>query len=362
VATEALRSMFAEFGFSFDEKKLTEANRAVDATIAKFKGAGDALDTKTVPAIKSAAKEIATAAEGMKKAAAGAASRAPRGSRSSGWRPSRGARSSSTPTSKRSPGTRRRARSRPSARGSTSGRSRSSRRSATASCRGHAHLPAARGADVAFNITGAQVGRALAAGAAVGVAALVAATHAAFAFADGFSEAGNRVADTASRLGTSTDELQELEHAAGRVNVNADALGQGLAQLSRQADAARTGNEGAAAAFRSLGIRATEADGSTRPVADLMDDLADGFEHVSDNGHRVTLATQLFGDAGTRLLPILRRGRGGIADLRQEFRSLGGGISRDGIAAAQNYRAAMQRCRSCPRASPRCSRRRCSRR
>jgi hypothetical protein len=113
--------------------------------------------------------------------------------------------------------------------------------------------------------------------------------------------------------------------------------------LARAANGAREGNQQMAGAFHALGIRATEADGSTRPLGDLMDDLADGFSHVDDNARRVALAQQLFGEAGARLLPVLHSGEGGVAALREEFARLGGGIDADGVASAQRYRQTMLR-------------------
>lgn len=158
-----------------------------------------------------------------------------------------------------------------------------------------------------------------------------------------FAENAVAAAQAADRFGLAVPEYQAIGYAAESAGVNAEQLAAVFGTLARQANAAREGNQGAAAAFRALGIRATEADGSTRPLGDLLNDLGDGFDHVQDNARRVALAQQLFGEAGARLLPVLHAGAGGVAALREEFAQLGGGIDADGVAAAQRYRQTMLR-------------------
>ncbi len=156
--------------------------------------------------------------------------------------------------------------------------------------------------------------------------------------ADAFSDQANEVGDASERFGMATDEYQELAYASRIANLSTEQFNTALATLSRQASGVRLGNEAVAQAFHALGVSATDAHGQTRPVGDLLDDLADGFEHMQDPARRVALAQQLFGEAGARLIPILHSGEGGVAALRQELHSLGGVIEGDAIANAGHYR------------------------
>lgn len=162
-------------------------------------------------------------------------------------------------------------------------------------------------------------------------------------FADAFSEQANAVGDAADRFGLATDEYQELSYAARIANVNTEQFNAALGTLSRQASGVRLGNEAVAQAFRALGVSATDAHGQTRPVGDLLDDLADGFEHMQDPARRVALAQQLFGEAGARLIPILHSGEGGVAALRQELHALGGVMDESAIRSAGDYRSQLVR-------------------
>lgn len=160
-------------------------------------------------------------------------------------------------------------------------------------------------------------------------------------FANAYEEAAGLVEDSANRLGVTTDELQSLQFAGQAAGVGADMVNAAISKLSLQLGQTKAGP--AAEALRKLGVAAKDSSGEVRPVQDVMEDVAEAMDSIENPAQRIALATQLFGEAGARLAPILRSGEGGLAALREEFTSLGGAMSGEAIEAAGAYGDAMDR-------------------
>jgi hypothetical protein len=165
-------------------------------------------------------------------------------------------------------------------------------------------------------------------------------------FVGGLIMAGDELEESAAQLGVTTDALQELRYAAEQTSGQrgVDGLRQGLTQLSQKALAASEGNATAARTFRSLGVNVTGADGRLRAMDAILGDVADGIQRTEGDTNRLGVASRLFGrGVGTALLPLLSKGSAGVAELREEFRALGGGLSRDAIEKAGRADAALNR-------------------
>jgi len=164
-----------------------------------------------------------------------------------------------------------------------------------------------------------------------------------FEFANSFEEAAGQLEDTADAMGTTTDELQELQRAGIGAGLSAEATSAALSHLQQaSADAAR-GAEGPADAFRALGVQLKDSDGQVRSTADVMDDLSHNFGAITDPARRAQLAQDLFGRSGARMVNVLHEGEGGFAALRAELAELGGGTLPEAVEAAGAYGDAMDR-------------------
>jgi len=164
-----------------------------------------------------------------------------------------------------------------------------------------------------------------------------------FEFANAFEETAGQLEDTANVMGTTTDELQELQRAGVGAGLSAEATSAALSHLQQaSADAAR-GAKGPADAFRALGVRLKDSDGQVRSTADVMDDLSRNFAGITDPARRAQLAQDLFGRSGARMANILHEGEGGLAALRAEVEELGGGTLPEAVEAAGAYGDAMDR-------------------
>lgn len=166
----------------------------------------------------------------------------------------------------------------------------------------------------------------------------------AFAFADAFAQNAEQLRDTAREARVTSSELQQFQHAGTMSGVGAERMASGVAALgqSLRATELRQGG-GVAWTLRRLGVEARDASGRVRPTADVMDDLSLAFEHVQSPARRARLAVSLFGAEGRRMLDVLHSGPGGLIALRREMEELGGGVTPEATEAARGYTQAQER-------------------
>ena len=84
------------------------------------------------------------------------------------------------------------------------------------------------------------------------------------------------------------------------------------------ADAGKTADMAA-----KLGVSFTNADGSVKPLTDLMGPLADKFQSMPNGAEKTALAMQLFGRSGTDMLPFLNKGAAGLEELGKKSDEFG---------------------------------------
>jgi hypothetical protein len=158
-------------------------------------------------------------------------------------------------------------------------------------------------------------------------------------------EAFREIRASATTLRVSTDELQSARAGLAVAGLTAQEAAGTFAVFHRNVRAAATGGGDAGAAFWRLGIRLRDSQRVVRSSSDLLDEVAARFERIQHPERRARLAVQLFGDAGLRLLPVLHRGAGGIAEMRAELGLLGGGVTPAAIESARRYELALTRWR-----------------
>lgn len=123
--------------------------------------------------------------------------------------------------------------------------------------------------------------------------------------------------------GISTDTLQVLGEAARRTGTSLQAFAVGFRAFAMHAEEAREGNVEAAQAFQKLGVHITDAAGHLRPAEELFLDVANAIGAIPNKTERVAAAAKLLGRGALQLLPILSKGKDGLADLRKELEDTG---------------------------------------
>lgn len=146
-------------------------------------------------------------------------------------------------------------------------------------------------------------------------------------------------ADALSKLSRSTGvgigALSELNFAAKLSGV--DDLGSSLNKLNRTLGDAARGVKEPADAFAALGVEVKDADGNIRGTEDVLLDVADAFSKYEDGAAKSTVAQQLFGRSGAKLITFLDSGREGINALRAEAAALGLTLDESTGKAAEGF-------------------------
>ena len=155
---------------------------------------------------------------------------------------------------------------------------------------------------------------ALAASAAAVSAALVKMTI------DGLA-AGDEQVKLARAMGLTNEQFVIMERAADLSGISVGQLETSTRQLNRALVDAEDGSGRAADAFHALGIEASDLRGLD--LDEQMVALGEAFEGVTDRAQRASIAQDLFGRSGGRMLNLLEDASGTIGRATDEVRSFG---------------------------------------
>jgi len=128
--------------------------------------------------------------------------------------------------------------------------------------------------------------------------------------------------DLSQRTGVSIQSLGQFKIAAELSGSSLEGVAKGLTFLNKNMVAAETGVDGAAAAFKTIGVATNDAQGNLRSADQVFLDIADRFATLRDGPEKAALAMKIFGKAGAELIPILNLGS-------EEIQRFGLNISQD---------------------------------
>lgn len=170
-----------------------------------------------------------------------------------------------------------------------------------------------------LGVAGLAAGAALAALAIAGQQAM-----AAMAF-------GDELLTVSNRIGITAEELQELRYAFDEVDIAASEGEEALKKLNAALGAYRTGVGDAKVkkVFEVLGLTPEDLKGVTT-ATQLLPILADRIRNVGSAADQENLAKRL---GIAELLPLLREGSNGLAEMREEARKLGLVIDNETVEA-----------------------------
>lgn len=138
---------------------------------------------------------------------------------------------------------------------------------------------------------------------------------------------GDAVGKAAVSSGLSTNAISELGFAAKGADVQLSDLSSALRKMQVNTSKAAEGSKGLRDSFAELGVKFDlfrKADADTQFEA-----LADAINRVEDESDKARLATEIFGQAGAKLLPLFSQGAEGIRKAREEARRLGLSLDQD---------------------------------
>lgn len=146
----------------------------------------------------------------------------------------------------------------------------------------------------------------------------------------------DQVADTAARLGTSSDSLVALGYAAQMSGSSAETLNGALEKMQNLIGEGAAGNETAAKAFAQLGLTIAELKGMSADQAFAA--IAEQMQGVGSATDRTKIAIDIFGRTGGELVQLLGQGAEGLNAMGAEAEGLGllMGGAREGVSSVND--------------------------
>ena len=145
-------------------------------------------------------------------------------------------------------------------------------------------------------------------------------------------EFGSAITKTAVRTGLSVEALSSLGFAAERSGADLETLEVGFRGMAKSLFKAEEGSKRAVKMLEKFGLPLKTLRAMSPEEQFLA--LADVLAKIENPTTRAGLAMQLFGRAGFKLIPMLAKGRAGIAALQQEAGTLGRTMSTEDAEAA----------------------------
>jgi hypothetical protein len=140
-----------------------------------------------------------------------------------------------------------------------------------------------------------------------------------------FTKAGDELEKMSRRTGLSVEALSELGFAAEQSGADLETLEKGVRTMQRAVNDLGRGLSTQTDAFGDLGLTMADLEGLSPEEQFKL--IAERLSQVEDASKRAAIAQQIFGRAGTRLLPLMEDGARGIEALQAEARRLGLTIS-----------------------------------
>ena len=146
---------------------------------------------------------------------------------------------------------------------------------------------------------------------------------------------GDEIQKMSQRTGFSTEAISELKHAAELSGTSIEDLEKGVKKMQRTLYDVETGSKSAIDTLTALGLGYASL--KNLSPEDQFDKIAMALARVEDPTRRSALAQEIFGKAGTQLLPMLADGAEGLAAMRQEAHDLGIVFSQEAADAAAKF-------------------------
>jgi len=154
-----------------------------------------------------------------------------------------------------------------------------------------------------------------------------------------FSDTGSHLQDLSLRTGVGVESLSSLGFAAEHAGLSAESLEHSFRHLARGIQEAAEGSGSAGKALVMLGLNLQELQGLAPD--EQFRRIGAALGGLADPSQRAALAMEIFGRAGTELLPLFAEGADGLARLEARARELGVVFSGPEAKAAKEFSNAL---------------------
>lgn len=143
------------------------------------------------------------------------------------------------------------------------------------------------------------------------------------------------IGDMAAAAGVGSDSFQAWAQAASLAGVSMESFASGLSRANRLIGDAARGIGPGVKALENLGIAARDASGNVKSTEAVIGELSDKIAALKTPAEQASAATAILGrDLGPKMAAFLAQGSKGINDYTDQVRAMGGIISSDVIAKA----------------------------
>ncbi len=134
----------------------------------------------------------------------------------------------------------------------------------------------------------------------------------------GAARSADEIRDLGQRSGLTATEVSRLKYVAEQSGTSVESLADAARYLNRTAYEARTGSKEAAAGFKDLGVKVTDASGKLKPANQLFLETVDALSQVQEEQRRASLSAQLLGRGSGDMAEFLKLGRDQIVAMSEE--------------------------------------------
>lgn len=161
--------------------------------------------------------------------------------------------------------------------------------------------------------------------------------HKIFEMTEGFVNGVRELSNFSQQIGISAQQLQIWRFAAKLADVEAADFDLGLRKLSVGIVEAAQGSKEFVPLFAKMGVQVKDSAGKVGTLEDLLPEIVEGFNNIPEGVEQTAAAVQLFGRSGTRLIPLLQKGKEGLAELSAEFGELGDVLSEKTLRETEEF-------------------------
>lgn len=155
------------------------------------------------------------------------------------------------------------------------------------------------------------------------------------------AQAADEINTLAKQTGLSTAEIQKYKYAADLIDVDLETITKSHAKLTKNMATAAKGTGDAAAAFKSLGVSVTNADGSLRNNKAVFNETIDALARVENETQRDAYAMAIFGKSAQDLNPLILGGSQALEQLGMDAENAGLILSQDTLDSANQFNDAI---------------------
>jgi hypothetical protein len=137
------------------------------------------------------------------------------------------------------------------------------------------------------------------------------------------TEAAENMELLQQKTGASYETLKVLSYTAKLSGTDIDGVSRALGILAKNMQGAAIDMDGSGKSFKALGLETKNTQGGLKSIDEMLPQIANKFQGMSNGTGKTAYAMALFGKSGKDMIPILNEGAGGLKEMKEEMEKLG---------------------------------------